>query len=207
MSAWIESASHWLVANNLQIPLFILLVLMVFAEGAAFLGLVLPGETALITGGLLAYQQVWPIWLFVLTSILAAITGDSIGYYIGHKYGNAIKETQLGRFVGDKRWKLAQHIFNRYHWGAIFFGRAQGILRALIPALAAMNKVPYKVFVKWNALGATVFAGGVAVLGYIFANSLVVLEQYLRYWAIGFFVAIVGTIIFLKRKLEHLLED
>lgn len=102
MSAWIENTAEWLVSNNLQVPLFVLLILMVFAEGAAFLGLVLPGETALITGGLLAFEGVWPLWLFVICSIVAAITGDSIGYFIGHKYGERIKSAQLGRFVGER---------------------------------------------------------------------------------------------------------
>lgn len=207
MSAWIENTAEWLVSNNLQVPLFVLLILMVFAEGAAFLGLVLPGETALITGGLLAFEGVWPLWLFVICSIVAAITGDSIGYFIGHKYGERIKSAQLGRFVGEKRWRLAQHIFDRYHWGAIFFGRAQGLLRALIPALAAMNGVPYKVFLKWNAAGSIIFAGGVGVLGYLFADSLARLEQYLKYWAVAFFVLIVVVVLLLKRQLERLLEE
>jgi membrane-associated protein len=207
MSAWLETSSSWLVLHNLQVPLFLLLILMVFAEGAAFLGLILPGEAALITGGLLAFQGVWPLWLFVISSIVAAATGDSIGYFIGHKYGAQIKSHQLGRFVGEKRWRLAQHIFDRYHWGAIFFGRAQGLLRALIPALAAMNNVPYKVFVKWNVAGATIFAGGVAVLGYIFAGSLAQLEQYLKYWAFAILIVLVAVILLLKRQLERLLEE
>jgi membrane-associated protein len=192
MSAWLETSSSWLVLHNLQVPLFLLLILMVFAEGAAFLGLILPGEAALITGGLLAFQGVWPLWLFVISSIVAAAQ---------------IKSHQLGRFVGEKRWRLAQHIFDRYHWGAIFFGRAQGLLRALIPALAAMNNVPYKVFVKWNVAGATIFAGGVAVLGYIFAGSLAQLEQYLKYWAFAILIVLVAVILLLKRQLERLLEE
>jgi membrane-associated protein len=207
MSTWIETAAEWLVNNNLQVPLFVLLILMVFAEGAAFLGLILPGETALITGGLLAYQGVWPLWVFVIASIIAATTGDSIGYFVGHKYGARIKSAQLGRFVGEKRWRLAQHIFDRYHWGAIFFGRAQGLLRALIPALAAMNDVPYRVFLKWNFAGATIFAGGVGVLGYLFAGSLAQLEQYLKYWAFGILLVIVAVIFLLKRQLDRLLEE
>lgn len=207
MSTWIETAAEWLVNNNLQVPLFVLLILMVFAEGAAFLGLILPGETALITGGLLAYQGVWPLWVFVIASIIAATTGDSIGYFVGHKYGARIKSAQLGRFVGEKRWRLAQHIFDRYHWGAIFFGRAQGLLRALIPALAAMNNVPYRVFLKWNFAGATIFAGGVGVLGYLFAGSLAQLEQYLKYWAFGILLVIVAVIFLLKRQLDRLLEE
>ena len=138
---------------------------------------------------------------------MGAIAGDSVGYEIGKHLGPRIKENAFGRFVGAKRWKLAQHIFDRYHGGAIFFGRAQALLRALVPALAGMNRVPYRTFLKWNAAGGIVFTTIVVFLGYEFANSLATLEKYLRYWAIVFLALVIAAILFLKRKLEHLLED
>ena len=207
MSAWIEHAATWLVDHNFQIPLFALLILFVFAEAAAFVGFVLPGETSLLIGGVLAHEGVWPLWLFVLVSIIAAITGDSVGYEVGKHFGPQIKSSRFGRFVGEKRWKLAEHIFDRYHGGAIFFGRAQALLRALVPALAGMNRVPYRQFIKWNAAGGIVFSTIVVLLGYEFASSLATLEKYLRYWAIFFLAVVVVVIIILKRKLEHLLEN
>ena len=98
-------------------------------------------------------------------------------------------------------------IRDSYHGGAIFFGRAQALLRALVPALAGMNKVPYRQFIKWNAAGGIVFSSVVVLLGYEFANSLTTIEKYLRYWAIFFLAVVVVVIIILKRKLEHLLEN
>ena len=167
----------------------------------------MPGETALLIGGVLAHAGVWNVWIFLGASIVAAITGDSVGYEIGKHLGPRIKENAFGRFVGEKRWKLAQAIFDRYHGGAIFFGRAQALLRALVPALAGMNKVPYYIFIKWNAAGGIVFSTVVVLLGYEFANSLATLEKYLRYWAIFFFAVVAFVIVILKRKLEHLLEN
>jgi len=207
MSAWIEHAATWLVDNNLQIPLFALLIFFVFAEAAAFVGFVLPGETSLLIGGVLAHEGVWPLWLFVIISIIAAITGDSVGYEVGKHFGPRIKSGRFGRFVGEKRWRLAEHIFDRYHGGAIFFGRAQALLRALVPALAGMHNVPYRTFLKWNAAGGIVFVGIVVILGYEFANALHELERYLRYWAIFFLAVIVGVIFFLKNKVEKTLEQ
>jgi membrane-associated protein len=207
MSAWIEHAATWLVDNNLQIPLFALLIFFVFAEAAAFVGFVLPGETSLLIGGVLAHEGVWPLWLFVIISIIAAITGDSVGYEVGKHFGPRIKSGRFGRFVGEKRWRLAEHIFDRYHGGAIFFGRAQALLRALVPALAGMHNVPYRTFLKWNAAGGIVFVGIVVILGYEFANALHELERYLRYWAIFFLAVIVGVIFFLKNKIEKTLEQ
>jgi membrane-associated protein len=207
MSGWIHHAADWLVANNLQTPLFVLLILLAFAEAAAFVGFVLPGETALIIGGVLAHSKVWPLWLFILCAVVGAIAGDSVGYEIGKHFGPRIKTTQFGKFVGAKRWKLAEHIFAKYHGRAIFFGRAQALLRALVPALAGMNKVPYRTFLKWNAAGGIVFSTIVIVLGYEFANSLHSLEKYLKYWAVFFLGLVIVVVIILKRKLEKIIED
>ena len=202
MSGWIHHVADWLVANNLQMPLFILLIFLAFAEAAAFVGFVLPGETSLLIGGVLAHSHVWPLWLFITCAIAGAIAGDSVGYEVGKHFGPRIKTSWFGRVVGEKRWKLAEHIFAKYHGGAIFFGRAQALLRALVPALAGMNKVPYRTFLKWNAAGGIVFSSIVIVLGYEFANSLQSLEKYLKYWAIIFLVIVIIGISFLKRKLE-----
>jgi len=207
MSGWIHTTADWLVANNLQVPLFLLLILFAFAEAAAFVGFVLPGETSLLIGGVLAHSQVWPLWLFIVCAIVGAIAGDSVGYEIGKHFGPRIKTTQFGRFVGEKRWKLAEHIFAKYHGGAIFFGRAQALLRALVPALAGMNRVPYRTFLKWNAAGGIVFSTIVIVLGYEFANSLHVLEKYLKYWAVFFLAVVIIVVLVLKNKLEKIIEN
>lgn len=206
LSHWIESAAAYLVHHNLEIPLFVLLLTFTFAEAAAFVGFVLPGETSLLIGGVLAHAHVWNLWLFLICAIVAAIAGDSVGYEVGKKFGPRIKVNRFGRLVGEKRWKLAEAIFDRYHGAAIFFGRAQALLRALVPALAGMNKVPYRTFLKWNAAGGIVFSSVVVLLGYEFANTLHVLEKYLRYWAVFFLVLVSTLVLILKRKLEDKLE-
>ena len=207
MSQWIQTTANWLVAHNLQIPLFLLLILLVFSEAAAFVGFVLPGETSLLIGGVLAHQRVWALWLFLLCAIIAAIAGDSVGYEVGKHFGPRIEVSRLGKFVGAKRWRLAQRIFDKYHAGAIFFGRGQALLRALVPALAGMNKVPYRVFLKWNAAGGIVFSSAVVILGFEFADQLAKLEHALKYWAIAFLTIVVFVIFFLKHKLEKIIES
>ena len=101
---------------------------------------------------------------------------------------------------------MAQHIFDKYHGGAIFFGRAQALLRALVPALAGMNNVPYRTFLKWNAAGGITFSTIVVILGYEFADQLAKLEHALKYWAFGFISAVVVAIMLIKRKLERAIE-
>lgn len=207
MSSWIHSTSDWLVANNLQIPLFILLILFIFAEAAAFLGFILPGETSLLIGGVLAHAGTWSLWVFLGCAIIGAIAGDSVGYEVGKHFGSKIKSNKFGKLVGAKRWMVAEHIFSKYHGGAIFFGRAQALLRALVPALAGMHKVPYPTFLKWNAAGGIVFSLIITTLGYQFANSLPTLEKYLKYWAVAFLIVVIALIIILKRNLEKMISD
>ena len=207
MSGWIHTTANWLIANNLQVPLFILLILFAFLEAAAFVGFVLPGETSLLIGGVLAHSQVWPFWLFLICAIIGAIAGDSVGYEVGKHFGARIKVNRLGRLIGEKRWRIAEHIFSQYHGRAIFFGRAQALLRALIPALAGMHNVPYRTFLKWNAAGGIVFSTIIVTLGYQFANSLTALEKYLKYWAIGFLALVVIIVIIIKRNLEEKLVE
>ena len=206
ISQWIHHTADSLVARNLHIPLFLLLIFFIFAEAALFIGFILPGETSLLIGGVLAHAHVWNIWLFLLVAIAAAISGDSVGYEVGKHFGIRLQQSAIGKFVGQKRWNLAEAIFERYHSGAIFFGRAQALLRALVPALAGMNKVAYPTFLKWNAAGGIVFSTIVTFLGFGFANSLDTLEKYLRYWAIFFLILVFIVILFLKKKLEKKLE-
>lgn len=206
ISQWIHHTADSLVARNLHIPLFLLLIFFIFAEAALFIGFILPGETSLLIGGVLAHAHVWNIWLFLLVAIAAAISGDSVGYEVGKHFGVRLQQSAIGKFVGQKRWNLAEAIFERYHSGAIFFGRAQALLRALVPALAGMNKVAYPTFLKWNAAGGIVFSTIVTFLGFGFANSLDTLEKYLRYWAIFFLILVFIVILFLKKKLEKKLE-
>ena len=203
MSGWIHTTADWLIAHNLQLPLFILLILFAFLEAAAFVGFILPGETSLLIGGVLAHSHVWSFWLFLICAIVGAIAGDSVGYEVGKHFGARIKVNRLGRLVGEKRWRLAEHIFSKYHGGAIFFGRAQALLRALIPAMAGMHNVPYRTFLKWNAAGGIVFSTIIVSLGYQFANSLSALEKYLKYWALGFLTLVVIVVILIKRNLEE----
>jgi membrane-associated protein len=207
MSSWIHAVADWLISNNLQIPLFILLIMFTFLEAAAFVGFILPGETSLLIGGVLAHSHVWPYWLFLLFAIIGAISGDSVGYEVGKHFGERIKLNRLGRLVGEKRWLIAEHIFTKYSGGAIFFGRAQALLRALIPALAGMHRVPYLTFLKWNAAGGIVFSTIVVTLGYEFANSLTTLEKYLKYWAILFLAVVLVVVLIIKKNFEKTISD
>lgn len=206
ISDWIRHIADLLVANNLQAPLFALLIFFAFAEAALFVGFVLPGETALVVGGVLAAEQIWSIRAFLIAAVIAAIVGDSVGYEIGRIYGERMKTTRFGRLVGAKRWQFAERVFEKYHGQTIFFARAQALLRSLVPALAGMHRVRYFSFLKWNAAGGAIFSSAVILISYYFANYLHTVERYLRYWAIFVVIVLISVIFYLKKKFENLYD-
>lgn len=207
VSDWISHISKVLVAHHLQMPLLFLLLALVFSEAAFFLGFVLPGETALVTGGFLAAHHVWSLGTFLLLAIMAAILGDSVGYEVGKIMGARVKEGRLGRLVGAKRWAFAEHLFSRYHGQLIFLGRAQALLRSIVPALAGMHRVTYANFLKWNAAGGILFSSVVVVAAYHFANYLKIVEKYLGYWSILIVVLFITALFLLKKRFDRLYDS
>jgi len=160
--------------------LYVVLGGLAFGEAALFLGVVLPGETALLVGGYLAANGKLSLPVMLVVAIGCAIAGDSVGYEVGRRLGPRLRTSRLGRKIGDRRWDRAEAFLHRHGGKAVFFGRSIALLRALVPTLAGAARMPYTTFLPWNAAGGTVWGGGCVLLGYAFARSLPTVERYLR---------------------------
>ncbi|AEM82168.1 DedA family protein [Streptomyces violaceusniger] len=138
---------------------------LVFAEDALFFGFVLPGETAVVIGGVLASQGRAEVWWLAPAVVLAAIVGDSVGYEVGRHAGPRILATRpLRRHAA--RVGRAQELIRRRGPAAVFFGRFIAFFRAMMPALAGVSRMPYRRFLLFNALGGLVWGVGFTLLGY-----------------------------------------
>lgn len=155
---------HVLSLSGLTV--YLLVAALAAGEAAAFIGLFLPGELALILGGVVASQGNANIYVMLAVGVSAAIIGDSIGYEIGRSGGPYIKRSRLGRIVGDERWTKAEDFLERRGGPAVFLGRWVGIMRALVPALAGMGRMEYRRFLLWNATGGLLWASTVILVGY-----------------------------------------
>ncbi|QIY99144.1 DedA family protein [Streptomyces sp. S1D4-11] len=142
---------------------------LVFCEDALFFGFVLPGETAVVLGGVLASQHHVSVYWLALAVVLAAIAGDSIGYELGHHFGPRILATRPLRRHQD-RIADAQTLIRRRGPAAVFLGRFIAFFRAMMPALAGASRMRYRTFLLFNALGGLVWGVGFTLLGY-FAGS------------------------------------
>ncbi len=165
--------------SSLAGPIAYLVVATLAAlEASAFVGLFVPGELALLTGGYIAHRGNASLGVMMGVAAVGAIVGDSLGYEIGRRFGPALQRSRLGRKVGTKRWARAEAYLEEKGGRAIFAGRFVGVLRALVPAVAGATRMPYRQFLAWNALGAIIWAPGMVFLGYLAGPSYRRVERY-----------------------------
>jgi membrane protein DedA with SNARE-associated domain len=169
---------------------YVVTAAIVFAEDALFVGFVLPGETAAILGGVSAsLGNTSVVWMTVFVA-LAAIVGDSVGYEIGRVYGGRVLELS---FLAKRRGRLdqAQAYLRRRGGSAVFLGRWTAFLRAVMPALAGMSRMPYRRFLPWNAIGGTIWGITSVVAGYLAGRSY----QRVATWLGGGAAAVVAAVV------------
>jgi len=147
-------------ASTAYVALFVLIV----AESS---GAPVPGETALITAGVLASHGQVRIELVLPLAALAAIIGDNVGYAIGRSGGRRLLERP--GFLEQHRHRVLEHgepFFARHGAKAVFLGRWVAGLRIAAAWLAGINRMPWPQFLFWNALGGIAWAISVGLLAY-----------------------------------------
>lgn len=176
---------------------------LAFGEAAVMVGLVLPGETALVVAGFAAAQGWIALLPMVGVAVGSAALGDSVGYEIGRRLGPTLRASRLGRRVGDGRWARADAFLHRYGGRAVLLGRFTAGLRALTPGMAGMARMPYvSTFLPWNLAGATIWGGGCVLLGYGFSASLAAIGRALTYGPLAL-IALAAAVLVLLRLRRH----
>jgi membrane protein DedA with SNARE-associated domain len=144
---------------------YVLLALLVGGESA---GIPLPGETALITGSILASQGKLWLPLVIAVAAAAAIVGDNIGYELG-RHGARRVLSRPGRLEERRQAFLerGEAFFERHGGKTVFLGRWLPFLRITAAWLAGANRMPWPRFFAWNALGGMSWAISVGVFAYL----------------------------------------
>lgn len=150
---------------------YLLVGVLVAAEASIMLGFVFPGETAAILGGVIASKNGVSVAGMTACVVLCAIVGDSIGYWVGDKWGDKF----LGFGPLKKREKgvgVALDQLRRRGATAVFVGRFTAFLRAVIPGLAGLSKMRYRIFLPANAAGGIVWGVLFVLLGYFVGEKV-----------------------------------
>ena len=179
-------------------------VLIVFAESGLFFGFFLPGDSLLFTAGLLASQGMISIWLLLPLCFVAAVAGDSSGYAFGRKTGPMIFTRADSTFFKKKHLEHAHDFYNKYGKKTIVLARFVPIVRTFAPIVAGVAQMEYRVFVKYNIIGAFIWTWGILGIGYLLGSVIPNIENYLSYIMIAIillsFIPIIIEVI--KNKLQ-----
>ena len=170
-------------------------------------GLPVPGETILLFAGFLAYQGEVHLWRAILTGIVAASIGDSLGYCVGRYAGRSFVEKYVRRIsILSRQFDRAQaHIQKHGHW-AVFVSRFITGLRVFAGPLGGMFHMPYPRFLFFTSTGAVVWATTVVSVGFLFGSSWESLVQFVEkshrvtLLAIAGAVGIGVIVYFIRRK-------
>lgn len=124
----------------------------------------LPGDSLLVSGGLLHQQLGLGVPLIAAVGFVAAVAGTAVGYAIGHVFGVRLFRPDA-RILTTRRLRDTEDFFARYGGRSIVLARFIPVLRTWVPLAAGAARYPFGRFLIWNVLGAFVWAVGVTVVG------------------------------------------
>lgn len=172
--------THWVYAA---------ITLLVLAESALLIGFVLPGEASVLLGGMLAATGRLDLIVLVPLVVAAAVVGDATGFWVGRRFGPWLcrRRTMVRH---EARVDRLRGLVRRRGGLAILTGRMTAVLRAMTPPVAGMSGVGWRTFLVYDVVGAVVWAGGIALLGYVAGHSYAQVADVVgRVGAIGAVVA------------------
>lgn len=152
---------------------------IVFAESGLLIGFFLPGDSLLITAGILAQQGSLHLAGAMLAVALGAIIGDSTGYFIGRRFGPAVFSRPDSRLFRPEYVERTQAFFERYGGFSLVLARFVPVVRTVAPTLAGVGKMPYARFLIYNVVGGLLWATSVPLLGYWLGGLIPNLDRYI----------------------------
>jgi membrane-associated protein len=176
---------------------------IVFAESGLFFGFFLPGDSLLLTAGLLASRGTLDLAILIPTLFIAAILGDTVGYWFGAKTGPLIFRRENSLLFRRENLLKAKGFYERHGGKTITLARFMPFIRTFAPIVAGAAEMHYGRFLVFNILGAVLWAIGITLLGYYLGTVFGTIEGVDRYFALlvlaFFFIPGVPTLIHLWR--------
>jgi membrane-associated protein len=151
---------------------YVLLVVIVFTETGLLVGFFLPGDSLLITAGLLAAIGTLNIWWLNGLLIAAAILGDSTGYAIGARLGPRIFTREKSLLFNPKHVLRTQQFYEKYGAKTIVIARFVPIIRTFAPVLAGVGNMRYRRFLTYNIVGGVGWVTSMTWAGYLLGQTV-----------------------------------
>jgi membrane-associated protein len=167
------------------------LFFIVFAETGLLIGFFLPGDSLLVTAGLLAaVDNFLNIWVLNIMLMAAAIIGDTVGYMIGYHAGPKIFNRPNSWLFHRDHLLRAQKFYEKYGNKTIVLARFVPIVRTFAPTVAGVGRMNYKRFLTYNVLGGIGWVMSMTLLGFFLGRSIPDIEKKMHY--------VIAVVIFLS---------
>lgn len=171
---------HYSLDALIQWGGYVLLVGIVFAETGLLVGCFLPGDSLLITAGLLAAAGHLNIWWINLLLMAAAIIGDSVGYAIGARLGPRIFTREKSLLFNPKHVLRTRHFYEKYGPKTIVIARFVPIIRTFAPVLAGVGAMQYRRFLAFNVLGGIGWVASMSLAGFALGRAVPNISKYMH---------------------------
>jgi membrane-associated protein len=159
---------------------YVALVGIVFTETGLLVGFFLPGDSLLITAGLVAAAGGLDIWLLNVLLSVAAIAGDSVGYAIGYRTGPRIFTREDSRWFSRTHLVRTREFYERHGRKTIVLARFIPIIRTFAPVVAGVGRMEYQRFLAYNVLGGIGWVASMTWAGYLLGQTIPNIGRYIH---------------------------
>jgi membrane-associated protein len=159
---------------------YVVLVAIVFTETGLLVGFFLPGDSLLITAGLVAATgtlNIW--WLNVLLSV-AAVVGDSVGYAIGARIGPRLFTREKSLLFNPRHVERTRRFYARHGAKTIVIARFVPIIRTFAPVVAGVGEMPYRRFFFYNVAGGVGWVLSMTWTGYLLGQAIPDIDRHIH---------------------------
>ena len=158
-----------------------LICAIVFVETGFFVGFFLPGDSLLVTAGILSAGDVIPLKWLLLPVMLCAIVGDQIGYWIGRAAGSALYRREDSFFFRRNHLQRAHDFYAKYGGRAVILARFVPIVRTFCPPVAGAAAMPYGRYLIYDIFGGVFWVGAMILGGYSLGRTIPNISQRIHY--------------------------
>lgn len=189
------------VTHLIQAGGLVLIAAIIFAESGMMVGFFFPGDTLLFSAGILAAAGKLNLPLTITVIAVAAILGDNIGYHIGRRLGPRLFRKPDGLIFRKEYIERAEKFYEKYGSKTMLLAHFVPVVRTFAPVTAGAGKMPYKLFVLFDAIGDIAWAAFITCLGFYLGSRVPGIEKYIEP------VLIIIVLIFLAPTLYHAFKD
>jgi membrane-associated protein len=165
---WLRELFHRLtdVETLVRVGGLTAMTAIVFAETGLMIGFFLPGDSLLVTAGVFAAAGHLDIVLLNVVLVIAAILGDTVGYWIGRRAGPALFRRPKSLLFNPEHLRRAHDFYEKHGGKTIILARFMPIVRTFAPVVAGMGRMEYRRFVSFNVFGGLLWVVSMTLIGY-----------------------------------------